>query len=33
VAAELQSKGFTHVYALKDGWDAWQKAGHPTEKK
>ncbi|MBM4339815.1 MAG: hypothetical protein FJ110_09745 [Deltaproteobacteria bacterium] len=25
--------GFKKVFALKGGWEAWSKAGHPTEKK
>jgi rhodanese-related sulfurtransferase len=26
------SKGFDKVYALKDGFDAWNRAGYPVEK-
>jgi rhodanese-related sulfurtransferase len=29
----LIEKGYKNVYALKGGWDAWVKAGGPTEKK
>jgi 3-mercaptopyruvate sulfurtransferase SseA len=25
--------GFSKVYALKGGWNAWEKAGYPTEPK
>jgi rhodanese-related sulfurtransferase len=33
VARKLIEKGFTKVYALKGGWDAWEKAGYPIEPK
>jgi rhodanese-related sulfurtransferase len=33
VAQELMELGFTHVSALKGGWDEWLKAGFPVEKK
>jgi rhodanese-related sulfurtransferase len=33
VARQLIAKGFTKVYALKGGWNAWEKAGYPTEPK
>jgi rhodanese-related sulfurtransferase len=33
VARILIEKGFTKVYALKGGWNAWEKAGYPTEPK
>jgi rhodanese-related sulfurtransferase len=29
----LMEKGYTKVYALKGGWEEWNKAGYPTEKK
>ena len=32
VARELLDRGFTNVRVLKGGWDAWVKAGYPTEK-
>jgi rhodanese-related sulfurtransferase len=25
-------QGFTEVYALRGGWDAWVEAGYPTEQ-
>jgi Rhodanese-related sulfurtransferase len=25
--------GYTKVFALKGGWDEWEKAGYPTEEK
>jgi rhodanese-related sulfurtransferase len=33
VARQLIGQGFTKVYALKGGWNAWEKAGYPTEPK
>jgi 3-mercaptopyruvate sulfurtransferase SseA len=33
VAREFKDKGFKKVYALKGGWNEWQKAEYPTEKK
>jgi rhodanese-related sulfurtransferase len=33
VALQFKDKGYTKVYALKDGWKEWQKANFPTEKK
>jgi rhodanese-related sulfurtransferase len=33
VARQLIEWGFTKVYALKGGWNAWEKAGYPTEPK
>jgi rhodanese-related sulfurtransferase len=27
------AKGYKNVYALKGGWDAWEKAGFPVEPK
>jgi rhodanese-related sulfurtransferase len=33
VARKLIEKGFTKVYALKGGWNAWEKAGYPTDPK
>lgn len=32
VAAQLLSAGFKNVKTLKDGWEAWEAAGYPTEK-
>jgi rhodanese-related sulfurtransferase len=33
VALELKARGFTNVFALKGGWDAWVEAGYPVESK
>jgi len=33
VAQELRDQGFTEVYALQGGFDAWKKAGGPVEPK
>jgi rhodanese-related sulfurtransferase len=33
VARKLMEMGFPEVYALKDGWKAWRKAGFPVEPK
>jgi len=33
VARQLIERGFAKVYALKGGWNAWEKAGYPTEPK
>jgi rhodanese-related sulfurtransferase len=33
VAQQLMNMGYTKVFALKGGWDEWEKAGYPTEKK
>jgi len=33
VALQLIKMGYTKVFALKGGWDEWEKAGYPTEKK
>jgi 3-mercaptopyruvate sulfurtransferase SseA len=33
VAAQLMAAGAGRVYALEGGWEAWLKAGHPTEPK
>lgn len=33
MAAQLRAGGATRVYALEGGWEAWLKAGHPTEAK
>jgi rhodanese-related sulfurtransferase len=33
VAGKLIGRGFTKVYALKGGWNAWEKAGYPIEPK
>jgi rhodanese-related sulfurtransferase len=29
----MMSLGFNNVYALKGGWNGWEKAGYPTEPK
>jgi rhodanese-related sulfurtransferase len=26
-------RGYEKVYALKGGWEAWEKAGYPVEPK
>jgi rhodanese-related sulfurtransferase len=33
VARKLIEKGFSKVYALKGGWNEWEKAGYPIESK
>ena len=33
MAQELRDQGFTEVYALQGGFDAWKKAGGPVEPK
>jgi 3-mercaptopyruvate sulfurtransferase SseA len=33
VAQTLFGIGFMKVFALKDGWDAWEKTGYPVEPK
>jgi rhodanese-related sulfurtransferase len=33
VALRLIEKGFTRVFVLKGGWDAWVQAGYPTVPK
>jgi rhodanese-related sulfurtransferase len=33
VALKFMANGYTKVYALKDGWKGWEKAGYPTEAK
>jgi len=33
VARQLIEQGFTKVYALRGGWNAWEKAGYPAEPK
>jgi len=33
VVLELKKRGFTNVFALKGGWNAWAEAGYPVEKK
>jgi rhodanese-related sulfurtransferase len=33
VARQLIELGFTKAYALKGGWNAWEKAGYPTAPK
>jgi rhodanese-related sulfurtransferase len=33
VAQELRDQGFASAYALEGGFDAWQRAGGPTEAK
>ncbi|BDI30178.1 hypothetical protein CCAX7_22290 [Capsulimonas corticalis] len=32
-AGEMRRAGWTHAYALRDGWDAWQAAGLPVAAK
>jgi adenylyltransferase/sulfurtransferase len=32
VAAQLLNSGFKNVKTLKDGWEAWESAGYPTER-
>ncbi|MDF1553735.1 MAG: rhodanese-like domain-containing protein [Deferrisomatales bacterium] len=33
MARELQSLGFTKVYALKGGWREWETASYPMEQR
>jgi rhodanese-related sulfurtransferase len=33
VAQILKDKGFKQVYALEGGFDAWQEAKYPLERK
>jgi rhodanese-related sulfurtransferase len=33
VALQLIKIGYTKVFALKGGWNEWEKAGYPTEVK
>jgi rhodanese-related sulfurtransferase len=33
LAQKLQKLGYKNVYALKDGFRAWQDAGLPVESK
>jgi 3-mercaptopyruvate sulfurtransferase SseA len=33
VAQKFQAKGFKKVYALKGGWNEWEKNKFPVEKK
>jgi 3-mercaptopyruvate sulfurtransferase SseA len=33
VAQEFVKGGYPKVFALKGGWNAWQEAHFPTEKK
>jgi rhodanese-related sulfurtransferase len=33
VAQQLIDRGFKQVWALKGGWQAWEKTGYPTEPK
>jgi len=33
VALQLIKMGYAKVFALKGGWNEWEKAGYPTEKK
>jgi 3-mercaptopyruvate sulfurtransferase SseA len=33
VAQDLMQMGFSQVWALKGGWEEWDKAGYPTEPK
>jgi rhodanese-related sulfurtransferase len=33
VAQKLRENGFTHAYALRDGFAAWQAAGGVVEPK
>ena len=30
---QLIKMGYTKVFALKGGWNEWEKAGYPTEQK
>jgi rhodanese-related sulfurtransferase len=32
VAQEFIDRGYIKVFALEGGWNAWKKAGYPTEK-
>jgi rhodanese-related sulfurtransferase len=33
VAGYFTQKGYTRVFALKGGWQAWLKADYPVEDK
>jgi 3-mercaptopyruvate sulfurtransferase SseA len=33
VAQELIKRGFKKVFALKGGWNEWDQAKYPTERK
>jgi rhodanese-related sulfurtransferase len=33
VAQQFIKKGYAKVYALKGGWDEWEKAKFPLENK
>jgi rhodanese-related sulfurtransferase len=33
VAQKFMDKGYTKVYALKGGWDEWEKAKYPVDSK
>jgi len=33
LAQKLIQKGYTKVFALKGGWNAWFKAEYPVEKR
>jgi 3-mercaptopyruvate sulfurtransferase SseA len=33
VAQELIKLGFKKVFALKGGWNEWDQANYPTERK
>jgi rhodanese-related sulfurtransferase len=33
MAQEFMKNGYPKAYALKGGWEEWQKAGYPTENK
>jgi rhodanese-related sulfurtransferase len=33
LAQKLQERGYKDAWALKGGFDAWQKAGLPVEKR
>lgn len=33
MALKLKEMGYANVYALKGGWNEWEAAGFPVEKK
>jgi rhodanese-related sulfurtransferase len=33
VVQVLKAQGFKQVYALQGGFDAWQEAGYPMDRK
>jgi len=33
LAQKLHKKGYQKVYVILGGWQEWQKAGYPIEKK